>query len=110
MHVYMNSPQDSDPDLLFSRCVKAGKRLYYFDVRRDKHGERYLALTESKRLKNQGDALHPVFEKHKLFVYHEDLEKFIHALDSAADYLREEADEAACEGERDDLDAPCGDQ
>lgn len=87
----MNSPQDHDPDLLFSQCVKAGKRLYYVDVRRDRHDELYLSITESKRLKDQGDALHPVFEKHKIFVYREDAEKFTHALSHALDYLHHHA-------------------
>lgn len=51
-----------DSEILFSKTVKAGKRIYYIDVKKDRKGELYLSLTESKRLKEQGDATHPVFE------------------------------------------------
>jgi len=78
-------------DILFSRAVKAGKRVYYLDVKHDRRGEYYISLTESKRLKDQGDALHPVFERHKIFLYREDLEKFVHAFAEVADYMRENA-------------------
>lgn len=78
-------------DILFSRSVKAGKRVYYLDVKRDRRGEFYISMTESKRLKDQGDALHPVFEKHKIFLYREDLEKFLHAFNEVADYTRDNA-------------------
>lgn len=80
-------------DILFSRTVKAGKRVYYIDVKCDRRGEYYLSLTESKRLKDQGDVQHPVFEKHKIFLYREDLERFQQAFEEAADYTRENAPE-----------------
>ena len=41
----------NESDILFSRCVKAGKRVYYIDVKCDRKGEYYLSITESKRLK-----------------------------------------------------------
>lgn len=78
-----------DGDIVFSRTVKAGKRMYYFDVKRDRRGELYISITESKRLKDQGDAMHPVFEKHKIFLYREDLEKFANAFADAAEYTRD---------------------
>ena len=40
----------NESDILFSRCVKAGKRVYYIDVKCDRKGEYYLSITESKRL------------------------------------------------------------
>lgn len=90
MNPYDHSQRDKqgDSDILFSRTVKAGKRVYYLDVKCDRRGEYYISMTESKRLKDQGDALHPVFEKHKIFLYREDLEKFVHALGEVADYTR----------------------
>lgn len=84
----------SDSDILFSKTVRAGKRMYYIDVKRDRRDEYYLSITESKRLKDVGDAEHPVFEKHKLFLYREDLEKFQYAFNEALDYIREKAPEA----------------
>ena len=74
----------SDSDILFSKSVKAGKRIYYIDVKRDRHDEIYLSLTESKRIKDGTEDCRPVFEKHKIFLYREDIEKFIDAFDEAS--------------------------
>ena len=76
-------------DILFSKSVKAGKRIYYIDVKRDRHDELYLSLTESKRVKEGTEDLRPVFEKHKIFLYREDLEKFLEAFSDAAQFAIE---------------------
>lgn len=108
----------ADNEILFSKTVKAGKRIYYIDVKRDRKGEFYLSMTESKRLKDvNNNALHPTFEKHKIFLYREDLEKFMDALYNAAEFTKANAPEsrrsrewteagnnldfAGCEGETD---------
>lgn len=108
----------ADNEILFSKTVKAGKRIYYIDVKRDRKGEFYLSMTESKRLKDvNNNALHPTFEKHKIFLYREDLEKFMDALYDAAEFTKANAPEsrrsrewteagnnldfAGCEGETD---------
>lgn len=108
----------ADNEILFSKTVKAGKRIYYIDVKRDRKGEFYLSMTESKRLKDvNNNALHPTFEKHKIFLYREDLEKFMDALYDAAEFTKANAPEsrrsrewteasnnldfAGCEGESD---------
>lgn len=83
--------KQNDSDILFSRSVKAGKRMYYLDVKRDRKGELYISMTESKRMKDQGDPMHPIFEKHKIFLYHEDLERFANAFSEVADYTRNNA-------------------
>ena len=72
---------ETDKDLIFSESVKAGKRIYYFDVKQSRNGDRYIAITESKKV-NEGTFENPrfVFEKHKLFLYKEDYTKFIGAL------------------------------
>ena len=72
---------DSEKDLVYSESVKAGKRIYYFDVKQSRNGDRYIAITESKKI-NEGTMENPrfVFEKHKLFLYKEDYEKFVEAL------------------------------
>lgn len=72
---------ETDKDLVFSESVKAGKRIYYFDVKQSRNGDRYIAITESKKI-NEGTFENPrfVFEKHKLFLYKEDYEKFVDAL------------------------------
>lgn len=79
-----------DENLLFSRIVKAGKRVYYIDVKRDRNDEYYISMTESKRLKEGTDGQKPQYEKHKLFLYREDILKFLNALTDAAQYVGEQ--------------------
>ena len=67
---------DSDRDLFFSKTVKAGKRIYYFDVKQSRNGDKYVAITESKRIaEGPVENPHVTYEKHKLFLYKEDYEK-----------------------------------
>ena len=70
-----------DKDLIYSEGVKAGKRIYYFDVKQSRNGDKYIAITESKKI-NEGTPEDPhfTFQKHKLFLYKEDYEKFVDAL------------------------------
>lgn len=72
----------------FSRCVKAGKRIYYIDVKETRGGEYYLALTESKKIVS-GDEENPqvTFEKHKLFIYPEDFGKVLSSLQEAVEFV-----------------------
>ncbi len=72
---------ESDKELIFSENVKAGRRIYYFDVRQSRNGDKYIAITESKKI-SDGNQENPhfTFEKHKLFLYKEDYEKFTDAL------------------------------
>lgn len=74
-------------EILFSRVVKAGKRVYYIDVKRDRRDEFYVSMTESKRVKEGTETERPVFEKHKIFLYREDLIKFLTALTDAAQFV-----------------------
>lgn len=70
-----------EKELVFSQAVKAGKRIYYFDVKQTRNGERYISITESKKIV-EGNADNPQFsfEKHKIFLYKEDYEKFLNAM------------------------------
>lgn len=79
----------ADNEILFSRVVKAGKRVYYIDVKRDRRDEFYVSMTESKRVKEGTEAERPVFEKHKIFLYREDMLKFLTALTDAAQFVGE---------------------
>lgn len=81
----------NENDILYSKTVKAGKRVYYVDVKKDRYGEFYLSITESKRIFSGEDDGHPVFEKHKIFLYREDIDKFAEAFTAAADYASKEA-------------------
>jgi len=66
--------QESYRDEIFSKSVRAGKRTYFFDVKSTKGKDLYLTITESKkRFNDEGKFF---FEKHKLFLYKEDFDKF----------------------------------
>ncbi len=70
---------------VFTSAVKAGKRTYYFDVKETKGGERYITVTERKRRYNDDGSF--VVEKHKIFLYKEDFDKFADALDDVIEYV-----------------------
>ena len=79
-----------DKDILFSKVIKAGKRIYYLDVKKNRNGELFLAITESKRINNnEADSNnHVVFEKHKVFLYKEDFDKFSSGITEVIEYIR----------------------
>lgn len=81
----------AESDILYSKSIKAGKRIYYIDVKKDRHKELYISITESKRVWNGEDDFAPVFEKHKIFLYREDLDRFVDAFAAAADYAKRNA-------------------
>jgi hypothetical protein len=71
---------------IFSKAVRAGKRTYFFDVKATRNDQYYLTITESKRrfLNEQGKFF---YEKHKIFLYKEDFEKFVKGLDAAIRFI-----------------------
>jgi len=71
---------------LFSRAIRAGKRTYFFDVKATRQDEQYLTITESKRRfsNEQGKFF---YEKHKLFLYREDFEKFMKGLTDSIQFI-----------------------
>jgi len=79
--------KDRDRGEIFSRAVRAGKRTYFFDVKATVGEEYYLTITESKRKFNneQGKFF---YEKHKLFLYKEDFEKFNNGLSDAIEFIK----------------------
>src|SRR5690554_825752 len=56
-----------------SNVVRAGKRTYFFDIKATKSEDLYLTITESKKVFKEGV---PSYQKHKIFLYKEDFEKF----------------------------------
>jgi len=71
---------------IFSQAVRAGKRTYFFDVKETRNGQRYLTITESKKRFNQEDGKF-FYEKHKIFLYNEDFEKFKNGLETAINFI-----------------------
>ncbi len=72
---------------IYSKAVRAGKRTYFFDVKSTRKDEYYLTITESKKRYEQDGKFH--FEKHKIFLYKEDFEKFIDGINEVVDYIEE---------------------
>ena len=73
---------------IYSTRVKAGKRTYFFDVRATRGGDNYLTITESKKKFKDDSEDDFYFEKHKLFLYKEDFEKFSDALQHTLDQIK----------------------
>lgn len=66
---------------VYSKVVKAGKRTYFFDVKATRKNDYYITITESKkRFDDEGNAS---YEKHKIFLYKEDFDKFLQGFDTA---------------------------
>lgn len=77
-----------EPEIVYSRSVKAGKRIYYLDVRKARNEDLYLCITESK--KRQGEDEFPQFEKHKLFLYKEDFAHFTEGLQDVIGFVQQQ--------------------
>ena len=85
-----NSADLNDKEIVFSKSIKAGKRIYYLDVKKNRKDEMLLAITESKKTVNgEGEDAQVSFEKHKIFLYKEDFDKFINGLMEAVDFIKE---------------------
>ena len=70
---------------IFSKVLRAGRRTYFFDVRTTRGNDYYLTITESrKRFNDDG------YDRHKIFLYKEDFNKFLKALNEAVDHVKTE--------------------
>ena len=82
---------DFEKDIVYSQAIKAGKRIYYLDVKKNRKDEMFLAITESKKIvTGEGDDSQVSFEKHKIFLYKEDFAKFVGGLQEAIHFIAEE--------------------
>jgi len=75
-----------DREEIYSKVVRAGKRTYFFDVKATRKDDYYLTITESKKIFDKEGRFH--FEKHKLFLYKEDFEKFADGFTDAVGYIK----------------------
>ena len=81
------SEGDNQREDIFSKAVRAGKRTYFFDVKTTRGNDLYLTITESKRRYSDDGKHH--YEKHKLFLYKEDFDKFVEGLQETVDKITE---------------------
>ncbi|GAD05232.1 DUF3276 family protein [Porphyromonas crevioricanis] len=85
----MKSNNSRRHEPLFSQVIKAGRRHYYFDIKRDSRGTDYLVINETKSLdESEGGG----FQRSRVFVYKEDLKRFYQALGEVVAYTCPEID------------------
>ncbi len=68
---------------IFSKKIRAGKRTYFFDVKTTKGNDYFITITESKKKFEDGS-----FVKHKIFLYKEDFNKFMEALNETINHVK----------------------
>lgn len=93
-----SSAMNDDREDVFSKAVRAGKRTYFFDVKSTRGRDLYLTITESKKHTHEDGTAH--YDKHKVFLYKEDFDKFMDGLTEAineidrlkgtGDYMRDD--------------------
>jgi hypothetical protein len=95
MEDFKKMDENREKEIVFSRAIKAGKRIYYVDVKENRKNELYLSITESKKIVS-GDFTAPSysFEKHKVFIYREDFDKFMDGLKEAISFIEEKQGKA----------------
>jgi hypothetical protein len=88
----INGHEQNAKEEIFTRVVRAGKRTYFFDVKATRKDDYYLTITESKkRLGKEGKVF---YEKHKIFLYKEDFDKFTEGLKDAISYIDNNREES----------------
>jgi hypothetical protein len=91
-----NDKKDRRDDI-FSRSVRAGKRTYFFDVKATRADDYYLTITESTKRFNDDGTFY--YEKHRLFLYNEDFEKYAECLAEVTKYIIDEKGAAPIRGQ-----------
>ncbi len=92
-----NDKKGNGRDEIFSKAVRAGKRTYFFDVKATRRNDYYLTITESKKRFDRDGKFH--YEKHKLFLYKEDFDKFAEGFSEVVDYIKQNQPEIIEEAE-----------
>ena len=90
----MNENEQNDfREDVFSKAIRAGKRTYFFDVKATKNDDYFLTITESKRVFESEGKFN--YEKHKIFLYREDFEKFFEGLNETLQFIQTKKKETA---------------
>ena len=100
----MDGQDNNRREDIFSKPVRAGKRTYFFDVKATRGDDYYLTITESKRRIDDSGKFH--YDKHKLFLYKEDFEKFAEGLTEAISFIKNEKGEDYGQEEHHEVAAP----
>ncbi len=97
--IYNDSNDRKGRGEVYSKTVRAGKRTYFFDVKSTRRSDYYLTITESKKRFNKDGKYY--FEKHKIFLYREDFEKFTDGLNEVLNFINETSPEISMPMEED---------
>lgn len=98
-----NTRNEAESDILFSKTIKAGQRIYYVDVKKNKRQDMYLSVTESKKMvSGTQDMPQFSYEKHKIFLFPEDFQKFMDSMTEAISYVQEISGETPSRKEEED--------
>ena len=71
---------------IFSKAVRAGKRTYFFDVKATRRNDYFMTITESKKRYRRDGRFY--YEKHKIFLYKEDFDRFLENLMECLEFIR----------------------
>lgn len=86
--------EKKDNEIVYSKAIKAGRRIYYLDVKKSRNDDLFIAITESKKKVSGTDQNMQVsFEKHKIFLYKEDFQKFVEGLEDVIEFIKKEKGE-----------------
>ncbi|MBQ9469829.1 MAG: DUF3276 family protein [Bacteroidales bacterium] len=97
----------SDRDEIYTKAVKAGKRTYFIDVKATRSDEYYLTITESKKRMERDGSMS--YEKHKIFLYKEDFDKFLDGVSEVIDFVKSKQEVVAREYDDSQADTASGD-
>jgi hypothetical protein len=87
--------EKKDNEIVYSKAIKAGKRIYYLDVKKSRNDDLFLAITESKKkVVGFDEDAQVTYEKHKIFLYKEDFDKFVEGLQDVVGFIKREQGES----------------
>lgn len=85
----VSSVEMEHENIVFTRNLKAGRRIYYFDVKKSSNGDFFISITESqKNLQDSNAAGNATYKRHKLFLYKEDFDSFMAELSNVVSYAK----------------------
>ena len=91
-----NREEAAAKTVVHSKAIRAGKRTYFFDVKSTRNGENFLTITESKRKYDEDGKF--FYEKHKVFLYPEDFEKFASTMQEMIEFIEKNNAEIQAKG------------
>lgn len=93
--------EKKDSEIIFSKAIKAGKRIYYLDVKKSRSNDMFLTITESKKkMTGTNVDTQVIYEKHKIFLYKEDFDSFTKGLEEMISFVKKEQGETPQREER----------